>query len=101
MRATATVLPHPALSVGAQADLYRVEGSKRLDPASRSALGQFLTSSDVARFMAAVFEKITGDVRLLDAGAGVGSLVAATVDEACERPYPPSRIEAVGFELDA
>jgi adenine-specific DNA-methyltransferase len=99
MGATATVPGYPAVAVSDQAELHRVEASKRLDPETRSALGQFLTPSGVARLMAALFGRLSGEVRLLDAGAGVGSLLAAA-DDACGRTPRPSRIEAAGFELD-
>lgn len=50
-------------------DLCRVEISRRLDPKRRVALGQFLTSASVARIMASMLDKTTGeDVRLIDPG---------------------------------
>ena len=53
-------------------------------PAKRkSELGQFMTPSAIARFMAGMFRPMHGrSVRLLDAGAGIGSLTAAFVDRA-------------------
>lgn len=61
-------------------DQVRLEASQRLDPRRRSALGQFMTPAAIARFMAGLFANPTGPVRLLDAGAGVGSLTAAFVE---------------------
>ncbi|RIK04230.1 MAG: SAM-dependent methyltransferase [Acidobacteria bacterium] len=48
-----------------------------LDPARRAELGQFFTPSEVAAFMADMFEVTDRPARLLDPGAGVGSLTAA------------------------
>lgn len=58
--------------------------SRKLDQTKRGALGQFMTPSPIAEFMASLFtygEKI----QLLDAGAGVGSLTSAFLDQAIER----------------
>lgn len=60
-------------------DSRRLEISSRLDRSQRSNLGQFLTPSSVADFMAGLFPEPAGEVRLLDAGAGIGALTAAFV----------------------
>ncbi len=66
----------------------------------RSKLGQFMTPQKVASFMAALFLDLPRDVRLLDAGAGVGSLTAAFVHEACSRSDHPKSIDVTAFEID-
>ncbi|WP_437287699.1 Eco57I restriction-modification methylase domain-containing protein [Sorangium sp. So ce406] len=81
-------------------DLHQARASRRIDPARRSELGQFLTPPRLAAFMASLFQELGGSVRVLDAGAGVGTLTAALVAEACSRPEPPTDILAVGYELD-
>ena len=49
--------------------------------AHRSALGQFMTPPGVARFIASLFPQAASpDCRLLDAGAGMGSLTSAFLD---------------------
>ena len=54
------------------------------NPRSRQEkLGQFLTSSPVADFMASMFGALPTTVRLLDAGAGSGSLTTSGI-----RLYP-------------
>lgn len=70
------------------------------DPAVRSKLGQFMTPPIVATFMAGLFGKLPGDVRLLDAGAGLGALTAAFVHEACSRRAKPRSIAVTAFEVD-
>lgn len=62
-------------------DVLRLETTRRLDPTQRTALGQFMTPGTVANFMAALFSRRTLPVRLLDAGAGVGSLTAAFLNK--------------------
>lgn len=48
-----------------------------LDPDRRVELGQYFTPSPLADFMAGLFEVKAGRARLLDPGAGIGSLSAA------------------------
>ncbi|MCX6031871.1 MAG: BsuBI/PstI family type II restriction endonuclease [Chloroflexi bacterium] len=81
-------------------DLYRVSALRRLDPSHRAEMGQFLTPPPVARFMASLFGESGDAIRLLDAGAGVGTLTAAFVEDACFRPVKPASIEAAAYELD-
>lgn len=63
-------------------------------------LGQFLTASPVAEFMASMFGPLPRTVRLLDAGAGAGSLTAAFVARLCARIEGVRTIEATLYELD-
>jgi adenine-specific DNA-methyltransferase len=70
-------------------------------PRSRQEeLGQFLTSSRVADFMASMFGPLPSVVRLLDAGAGAGALTSAFVLHLCERIEGVRAIEATLYELD-
>lgn len=71
------------------------------NPRSRQEeLGQFLTAASVADFMASMFGPLPRTVRLLDAGAGAGSLTAAFVSRCCEKRDGIRAIEATLFELD-
>ncbi len=63
-------------------------------------LGQFLTTSPVAGFMAAMFGMLPRTVRLLDAGAGAGALTLAFVSRCCERSDGVRAIEATLYEVD-
>jgi adenine-specific DNA-methyltransferase len=82
-------------------EVVRHRVGRELDPARRSELGQFLTPLAVARFMATMAHGSAGTVRILDAGAGVGSLAAALVAELGSRPKRPRRMEVSAYELDA
>src|SRR3989304_2749624 len=59
-----------------------------------------MTPAPVARLMAGMFENLTGELHLLDAGAGVGSLTAAFIEEACSRKARPASITATAYEPD-
>jgi len=50
--------------------------------------------------MAAMFGELPKEVRLLDAGAGIGSLTTAFVTEALSREEPPRSILVTAFEVD-
>jgi len=64
-----------------QAEALRRKVAPHLVPKQKSALGQFMTPSSVARFMASLFPKATlKTCHLLDAGAGVGALSCAFLD---------------------
>lgn len=63
-------------------------------------LGQVMTPSRIAGFMAGLFsDAFPATVRLLDAGAGRGALTAAFV-ERWRKSHPQSRLESFAYELD-
>jgi adenine-specific DNA-methyltransferase len=81
-------------------DDARKGASARLDPQRRAQMGQFLTPSPIATFMAGMFECGKPTVRILDPGAGVGSLCAALVLTLCARPRRPTSIIVTAYEVD-
>jgi adenine-specific DNA-methyltransferase len=84
----------------AYAEFFRLDASRRLDPARRVELGQFLTPAPVAGLMASMVAAGHPTVRILDAGAGVGSLSAALIAELCNRSLRPRAIHLTTYELD-
>jgi len=68
--------------------------------ARQEELGQFLTASPVADFMASMFGPLPRTVRLLDAGAGAGALTSAFVSRCCEKHDGVRAIEVTLYELD-
>ncbi|UKA27160.1 Eco57I restriction-modification methylase domain-containing protein [Photobacterium damselae subsp. damselae] len=80
------------------ADVNRVEANGKLDEKLRSKLGQFMSSSSVSMLLADMFENVEGEHRLLDAGAGVGSLTAAFVERVKGNT---TSIESTCFELSS
>jgi adenine-specific DNA-methyltransferase len=67
----------------------------------RTRLGQFSTSEPVAELMAGMvdLERLSPNARLLDPGAGVGSLTAAVVARLATKASLRS-LEAVAYEID-
>jgi len=81
-------------------DLYRMDACRNLDSERRSQMGQFFTLPSVARFMASLFGDSLQEIRLLDAGAGVGTLTAAFVEETCQRDTQPRIVSVIAYELE-
>jgi len=67
---------------------------------TRAHLGQFMTPTPVAELMASMISTRRSTVRLLDPGAGVGSLTAAAVDQLLSSSKPPRLIHVTCFEID-
>lgn len=63
-------------------------------------MGQFFTPAPIAAFMSSLFEARRQDIRILDAGAGVGMLTAACVARFCSEAKPPNTIRVVAYEDD-
>ncbi|MCS1410744.1 MAG: Type-2 restriction enzyme AplI [Verrucomicrobia subdivision 3 bacterium] len=82
-------------------DFYRLDANRKLDPKRRSILGQFMTPAPIARFMASLFSNTClREIRILDCGAGVGSLTSAFVDEFSSRAIKAGRIKSVSYEIE-
>lgn len=81
-------------------EFLRADANRRLDPVRRSELGQFMTPSATSRLMASMFEAKSEHIRLLDAGAGVGSLTAAFVEVICGRRQVPLSIHVDAYEIE-
>ena len=75
----------------------RTLGTAKLDPTQRSALGQFMTPAQIAHFMAGLFT-MKPRMRVLDAGAGTGSLSVALIDRAFKSKKREVEIEAWEIE---
>lgn len=64
-------------------------------------MGQFLTPSLVAELMAGMFYRLDlPQISLLDAGAGVGSLLAAFVSILCQHQGHTQNLRIVAYEID-
>ena len=82
------------------AEFYRVDAGLKLDPEKRSALGQYMTPAPIGRFMASLFGDVSGDIRLLDAGAGVGSLTAGFVERLCGEAGKLRSLSLTCYEIE-
>lgn len=87
-------------SVTFTANQYRADAYDAVGDDSRSEHGQFFTPPLIAHMMAALFENLPSEIRLLDAGAGVGTLTAAFVDEIVIQKKLPKRIDITVYEQE-
>ena len=71
-----------------------------LHATGRSELGQFFTPPPVAAFLASLFQLKDGPAKLLDPGAGVGSLTAAFVARWLAKARGPLQITACEVDQD-
>lgn len=78
----------------------RLKVSRETTPDKKARFGQFLTPSRTADFMAGLFPPAEGVCRLLDAGAGIGSLSAAFLDHWADGRLGFSSVELTAFEID-
>lgn len=83
------------------ADSVRREVAPRTSQKHKAELGQFMTPSSVARFMASLFPPCPLQTcRLLDAGAGVGALSCAFLDRWVAGDFGFESVEATAYEID-
>jgi len=67
----------------------------------KAELGQFMTPSSIARFMASLFPKSTlKNCTLLDAGAGVGALSCAFLDRWAMGGFSFNKVQTLAYEID-
>jgi adenine-specific DNA-methyltransferase len=79
----------------------RLAISKATDPKKKSRLGQFFTPATIARFMAELFTPNSHThCRLLDPGAGIGSLCGAFLDRWVSGDLKFKDVHLDAFEID-
>jgi adenine-specific DNA-methyltransferase len=84
----------------ARTEQRRTARGAQLADATRTKLGQFFTPAPAAMLIASLADLPTGgSLRVLDAGAGVGSLTAALVARAA-REAPDLKMHLTAFEVD-
>ena len=81
-------------------EINRIHLSSKINIENRSQLGQFLTPAPIARFMARQFNNLSGHISLLDAGAGVGALSAAFVEQLLVSTNPIESCFITAYEIE-
>ena len=81
-------------------DSFRLEANQKLSSTHRADKGQYFTPRNIAQFMALFFHEQPASLRILDAGAGVGSLSAALVAQACGWETKPTQIHVTAYEME-
>ena len=79
----------------------RLQVSKNTTAKKKAQLGQFFTPARTARYMAGLFHSTSHKIcRLLDPGAGIGSLSSAFLERCITGDLAFSKVEITAFELD-
>lgn len=81
-------------------EFMRIDASSKIEREQKVASGQFFTPMPLARFMASMPACRSPVIRILDAGAGTGSLFAAVVAHLCQAESRPQHIAVTAYEID-
>ena len=81
------------------ADMKRQSISKTL--LKKQKLEQYFSSAPLAHLMASMMDYPQREIRILDPGAGIGSLFVACVDEICKVEQLPRKIAVTAYEVDS
>jgi adenine-specific DNA-methyltransferase len=81
-------------------DATRLHASSQLHENHRSAFGQYLTPGNIAAFMASLIQLRRHHIRVLDPGAGTGSLSLAITEHFTNRKAPPRSLHIVCYEIE-
>lgn len=94
-----TTTTTPTASLIDRAEERRVRESADREATHRGELGQFFTPAPIAALLAGMFDVPAGPLRVLDPGAGVGSLTAALVGRARDEEWPVM-LDLTAVEID-
>ncbi|UPA22025.1 Eco57I restriction-modification methylase domain-containing protein [Candidatus Peribacteria bacterium] len=83
-----------------QVEALRIRAALETTSEKKSSLGQFFTPAPIAHLLASMFEFNKSHLSLLDAGAGVGNLSIACIQEICKRSSKTKSIKLTAFEVD-
>lgn len=83
-----------------QMEHRRITHANETPPAIKQELGQYFTPGHIADFMASLFPKATGNVRVLDPGAGIGSLSCALAERIAAEEWVVDSISVDAYEID-
>lgn len=67
----------------------------------KQRLEQYFSSAPLAHLMASMMDYPQNEIRILDPGAGIGSLFVACVEEICKRKRLPHKIAVTAYEVDS
>ena len=83
-----------------QMEHQRIMHANETPPAIKQELGQYFTPGRIADFMASLFPKATGNIRVLDPGAGIGSLSCALAERIVSDKWDVDSISVDAYEID-
>lgn len=82
-------------------DVVRLDINKKLQTrTNKSKFEQYFSSASLSKFMASMMNYNNDEIKILDAGAGIGSLFVACVDEIINQRLKPKKISITAYEID-
>lgn len=93
------IIPTLAENLQHQVDAIREYSNTLLDEKTRGCKGQYMTPNPVAKILAEKFINLDGDLSILDAGAGIGSLTTALIARSVQE-FQPTSIASNTWELE-
>ncbi|EAW39228.1 BsuBI/PstI family type II restriction endonuclease [Lyngbya sp. PCC 8106] len=81
-------------------DLARIRLSSQINSNQRSKFGQFFTPAPIAHFIAQQFNNLSGHIKLLDPGAGIGTLTAAFVERLLSNKHKIESCLITAYEVE-
>ncbi|MBA4375290.1 MAG: adenine methyltransferase, partial [Anaerolinea sp.] len=81
-------------------DYIRINAQNAINKDRQSEFGQFFTPPAVSKLMAEMFSFYKNSIRILDPGAGVGSLSAAFISNSISNPRCPKEIFLTAYEIE-
>jgi adenine-specific DNA-methyltransferase len=83
-----------------QVEHLRLEASKNQDNERKSRLRQYFSTSSLATLMASMLDFRGKEIRILDPGAGIGSLFAACIQKIVQKRVRPESVYVTAYEVD-
>ncbi len=83
-----------------QMEQRRIAHANETPLAIKQELGQYFTPGHIADFMASLFPPAAGNIRVLDPGAGIGSLSCALADRIASEKWHVDSIAVEAYEID-
>lgn len=83
-----------------QGTLIQAAARQSIVPEKQRRYGQYFTPMWVARLMASMVPTTGEPLRLLDPGAGAGTLFSALAAHCLKQSHPPSALAVTAFEID-
>ena len=81
-------------------DIARIRLSSQINSNQRSKFGQFFTPAPIAHFIAQQFNNLSGHIKLLDPGAGIGTLTAAFVERLLSNKHKIESCLITAYEVE-
>ena len=80
-------------------DIIRLTINEKLQK-NKSKLGQYFSNESLSKLMASMMNYDDREIKILDPGAGIGSLFVACIDEIIRRGLKPKKISITSYEID-